>query len=167
MHALIDEKSLETIRQYMLLNKETIAVAESVTAGMLQWGFSSIPDAAQFFNGGITAYNLEQKRKHLAIDAAHAGEVNCVSQKVANEMAVNVCMLLDSKWGIGVTGYASPVLESDYKLFAYYAIAYKGECKVMSKLTSNNNDPKEVQFEYAGEVMRALVGEVESIRSKV
>ncbi|MGN6438052.1 MAG: CinA family protein [Agriterribacter sp.] len=157
MHSLIDEKSLETIRQYMLLNKETIAMAESVTAGLLQWGFSSVPDAAQFFNGGVTAYNLQQKLKHLAVDPDHAIEVNCVSQKIANEMAINVCTLFNSNWGIGVTGYASPVPESHHQLFAYYAIAYNGKCKVMNKLTSNDRDPKDVQFEYAAEVMKSFV----------
>ncbi len=81
MH-LIEQPGLQVIRQYMLGNNQTVAVAESVTAGLLQWAFSSIPDAAQFFQGGITAYNISQKYKHLAVEPIHASEVNCVSQKL-------------------------------------------------------------------------------------
>lgn len=154
---LIEEQKLEAIRQYMLRNKETVAVAESVTAGLLQWGFSSIPDASLFFNGGITAYNLDQKGKHLDVERVHAEEVNCVSQKVATEMSVHVCNLMDSDWGIGITGYASPVPESGNKLFAYYAIAHRGQCMKVDKLIADSTDPKAVQFYYASSIMDSFV----------
>ena len=154
---LIDDSIMKIIRQYMLVNKETIAVSESVTAGLLQWSFSSVPDAAQFFEGGITAYNISQKYKHLAVEPIHASEVNCVSQKVANEMALNVCTLFGSQWGIGITGYASPVPESGGKLFAYFSIVQDGVNKAMSQIIPNTDDPPAVQQYYAKVVMNAMV----------
>lgn len=153
---LIDDSIMKIIRQYMLVNKETIAVSESVTAGLLQWSFSSVPDAAQFFQGGVTAYNLTQKHKHLAIDPVHAAEVNCVSQQVANEMAEHVCGLFNSEWGIGITGYASPVPESGGQLFAYYTIVRGREHKVMSKLTPATMDPTDVQMYYMSSVVKVF-----------
>ncbi|MBX3253351.1 MAG: nicotinamide-nucleotide amidohydrolase family protein [Chitinophagaceae bacterium] len=158
---LIEEAGMQCIRQYMLLNKETIAVAESVTAGLLQWGFSDIPDAARFFNGGITAYNLEQKYKHLRVEPTHALEVNCVSQKVANEMAENACGLFNSRWGIGITGYATPVPESGGELFAYYAIAKNGVSITGAKLMPVAEQAFEVQQYYAGMVMHVFVKQLQ------
>ena len=86
-----DEKKLVSLGKKLLKRKQTIAVAESVTSGLLQFALSCIPDAARFFQGGITAYNIAQKFKHLRVEPLHALSVNCVSPKVAKEMALHVC----------------------------------------------------------------------------
>ncbi|RYF89550.1 MAG: hypothetical protein EOO00_09870 [Chitinophagaceae bacterium] len=41
--------------------KQTLAVAESVTAGAVQLAVSTIAEASKFFQGGMTAYNVAQK----------------------------------------------------------------------------------------------------------
>ena len=105
---MFNDKNLKSIGKKMLRKKETIAIAESVTSGLLQFAFSTIKDASCFYQGGITAFNIGQKFKHLQVDPVHALAVNCVSQKVSEEMAKQVCILFKSDWGIGVTGYATP-----------------------------------------------------------
>jgi len=153
---LISKKQVEKIRTTLLKRKETIAVAESVTAGLLQFALAAIPDAAQFWQGGITAYNVAQKFKHLQVEPTHALAVNCVSQKVAIEMATHVCGLFASDWGIGITGYASPVPESDQKLFAFYAIVYKGKTKARGRLTATITEPAAVQEKYVQTILAKL-----------
>jgi len=59
------KKPLEHIKDYMLQHFETLAVAESVTSGHLQAAFSSADQATNFFQGGITAYNVGQKARQL------------------------------------------------------------------------------------------------------
>ena len=56
----------------LIKKKNTIAVAESVTAGNLQAVFSLAKDATAFFQGGITAYNIGQKCRHLLVEPTHA-----------------------------------------------------------------------------------------------
>src|SRR5690606_30227245 len=96
---------------------------------LLQFALSAIPNAAKFFQGGITAYNVAQKYKHLAVEPLRALEVNCVSQGVATEMAIHICQQFASDWGIGITGYATPVPESANKVFAFYTITCYGKIK--------------------------------------
>ena len=67
--------------------KESVSVAESVTAGYLQFSFSQMKDASDFFKGGITAYTLEEKVKLLKVDEQEARRCDCVSKKIADEMA--------------------------------------------------------------------------------
>jgi len=153
---LLDKKMLEQIGKRMMANKQTIAVAESVTSGVLQYALSSITDAAKFYHGGITVYNIAQKFKHLQVEPIHAQEVNCVSQQVANEMALHVCGLFGSNWGIGVTGYASPVPESGKKIFAYYAIAHDGKIVAKAKLAGTEKDLDHIQFLYAAAILKKL-----------
>lgn len=154
---LFDSKVLERIGKLLLKKKETIAVAESVTAGLLQFSFSNIPDAAMFFQGGLTAYNLGQKVRYLDVEPIHAQSINCVSQKVATEMAQHIAEKYTSDWGIGITGYASPVPESDNKVFAFYSIYYKKKRKAQGKIRPQKADPKDLQVLYVNRVLKRLV----------
>ncbi|MBO9660443.1 MAG: CinA family protein [Chitinophagaceae bacterium] len=144
----VSEYQAKAIREGLLGKNKTIATAESVTSGLLQYAFSTIPDASKFFQGGLTAFNLAQKAKHLNVEPIHAQEVNCVSIKVAKEMAMHCCELFLSNWGLGITGYASPVPESDNKCFAYFAIAFEGKIMVSGCLEPKNTEPIKIQEEY-------------------
>lgn len=158
MMEIFNKDVLIEIGKQLLDKKETIAVGESVTAGLLQFAFSNIPDAATFFQGGLTAFNIGQKYKHLSVEPVHALGVNCVSQKVATEMATNICRLFLSDWGIGVTGYASITPQSGGKLFAYYAINYHGKIVSKGKITSRPAHPPEVQLFYVQRLLTTLKG---------
>ena len=156
MNELFDKRKLERIGIRLLKKKQNIAVAESVTSGLLQFALSTIPDAANFFQGGITAYNIGQKFKHLNVEPLHALSVNSVSQKVATEMALNICQMYSSDWGIGITGYASPVPESGNKVFAFYAITYDNRLRASGKLLAKKSDPPSLQVKYVNDIIHKL-----------
>lgn len=156
MMIIFNEHILKKIGQKLLKRQEAIAVGESVTAGLLQFAFSNIPDAAKFLLGGLTAFNIGQKYKHLRVEPLHALEADCVSEKVAAEMAVNICGSFSSDWGIGVTGYASPVPQSGEKLFAFYAIIYKQKLISKGKIIARHRNPPEVQLFYVNYILGRL-----------
>jgi competence/damage-inducible protein CinA C-terminal domain len=151
-----NKRLLEEVGEELKERKETIACAESVTSGLLQFAFSNITEASSFFNGGITAYNLAEKVKHLCVEPGHASEVNCVSQQVADEMALEVCRMFNCNWGIGITGYASPVPESDGKLFAYFSICYNNQIVYNDEIIPHGTSPVSVQWYYANTVIEQL-----------
>jgi nicotinamide-nucleotide amidase len=84
----------------------TIGVAESVTCGQLQARIGAQPELSELLKGGITAYSIDQKVKLLGVDAGHASKCNCVSARVADEMASGVCCLFGVEVGVATTGYA-------------------------------------------------------------
>jgi nicotinamide-nucleotide amidase len=160
------EKNLiDRIKDLLIQRHQTISVAESVTAGLLQLSLSSAENALDFFQGGITAYNLGQKTRHLHIDPIYALSCNCVSDRVADLLALNVCDLFSSDWGIGITGYASPVPESNNKLYCHYSIAYQDEIVTRKKIDAAPGDPYQVQIIYVQEVTEALLGCLEKNRT--
>jgi nicotinamide-nucleotide amidase len=138
--------------------KQTVAVAESVTSGQLQT-FLSIPDhAMDFFQGGITAYNLGQKTKHLDVDPIHALACNCVSERIAASMARNVMLEFNSDWGIGITGYASPVPEKNIEeLFSCFAIAGRGESTVSGTIDAKTDTQFAVSRFYTRAVLEKFL----------
>ena len=84
----------------------TLAVAESMTCGLVQARIGAISGASDFFLGGITAYSLEQKVRHLGVDRIAAEAVDCVSGPVAAQMARGACALFGADVGLATTGYA-------------------------------------------------------------
>jgi len=139
---------LNRIRDHLIQEQETIAVAESVTSGFLQFMFSQVDEASRFYEGGITVYNLQQKIRQLAVDPAHARETNCVSGKIAEQMAKHVARLFSSNWGIGITGYASPVPEGNNQVYAYLAIAHGKEICYQGRLEAPEENAMDVNQQY-------------------
>lgn len=104
--------------------KWTLAAAESLTCGAVQATIGALTGASQFFAGGITTYNLNQKARHLGVDPAVAEPVNCVSEEVASQMARGACRLFGVDVAVATTGYAEPAPEFGVKEpFAWWAIA--------------------------------------------
>jgi len=102
----------------------TLGVAESLTCGWVQARIGSVTGASEFFLGGLTAYELDQKVRHLGVDRALAEPVNAVSAAVAEQMALGACAFFKSDIGLATTGYAEPNLALGVKEpFAYWALA--------------------------------------------
>lgn len=151
---MLERESLLHIREQLLARSESLAVAESVTAGNLQAVFASPENASAFFQGGITAYNVGQKTRHLDVDPIEAMNCNAVSKKVADTMALNVARLFLSDWGIAITGYAAPLPEQGVNdVFAHFCISYKGQCMITETIQSETKDPHDVQVHYVNRIL--------------
>jgi nicotinamide-nucleotide amidase len=104
----------------------TLAVAESLTCGQVQARIGAVSGASDYFLGGLTAYSLEQKVRHLGVNRAHARRVNCVSQRVAVEMAQGACALFGADLAVATTGYAEPSRADGIKApMAWWALCHR------------------------------------------
>ncbi len=150
-----DKVIIQEIADLLIKQKQTIAVAESVTAGMMQTALASGENASDYFEGGITAYNINQKYIHLEVDLEYAKQCNCVSEKTASEMAINIVRSFHSYWGIAVTGYASPVPELGiHSLHACYAIAFQEKIVEVSTIHIENMPPLTAQETYVNVILK-------------
>jgi nicotinamide-nucleotide amidase len=103
-----------------------LAVAESVTCGRLQARIGAISGASQFFVGGLTAYTIAQKARHLGVDRAQAEPVDAVSPEIAAQMARGACAFFGSDLAIATTGYAEPAPELGVTHpVAFWALAHR------------------------------------------
>lgn len=86
----------------------TLAVAESLTGGLVAAEITSVPGASKAFRGSVTAYATELKHQLLGVDAALLAERGAVDAQVAAQMAAGVRKALGADWGIATTGVAGP-----------------------------------------------------------
>lgn len=94
-------------------NDLTIAVAESLTGGLLVAELIRTPGASAAVSGGVVAYNTEIKRTVLGVDAGLLAEHGPVHPDVALQMAERVRAVLavdgvPADVGIATTGVAGP-----------------------------------------------------------
>lgn len=104
----------------------TLAVAESLTSGHVQARIAAGSGASTYFLGGITAYTLEQKVRHLGVDRAAGAAVDSVSAEIAAQMARGACTLFGSDLAVATTGFAEapPPGRGDVP-FAWWALAHR------------------------------------------
>jgi nicotinamide-nucleotide amidase len=86
----------------------TLAVAESLTGGLVAAELTSVPGASRVFRGSVTAYATDVKRDILGVEGALLAERGAVDPAVAHQMAEGVRRLLGADWGLATTGVAGP-----------------------------------------------------------
>lgn len=100
-----DSKTASTL----VSQKRTIAIAESCTGGLLSNTLTNISGASAFFWLGVIAYDNKAKTKILKIPSSVIKKHGAVSLPVAKLMAHNVRKILNTDFGIGITGIAGPL----------------------------------------------------------
>lgn len=103
----------------------TVAVAESLTGGLLAAAITSVPGASAVFRGSVTAYATEIKASVLGVDADLLARAGAVDAEVARQMAEGVRRLLGATVGLATTGVAGPT-EQDGKPVGLVYIGYAG-----------------------------------------
>jgi nicotinamide-nucleotide amidase len=155
-------ESIGFLKDSLLSAGRTIAVAESVTAGQLQAALSLAENARRFFQGGVTVYNVGQKCRQLGVEPIHAIEVNGVSERIAEQMALHVAELFRAHIGVAVTGYAGPVPEKNIlSPFAWYSVYEAGQETRTIRLEGLGSNPLEVQLSY----VKAIISDLQKLYS--
>jgi len=86
--------------------KLTIAVAESMTGGLVAAKIVAVSGSSTYFEGSITAYHIHQKIHLLGIDKVLFDTHDVVSGEVAEAMAAGVREVLKTDLGLATTGLA-------------------------------------------------------------
>ena len=86
----------------------TVAVAESLTGGLVLGALTETPGASASVRGGLVVYATDLKASLAGVDAGLLLERGAVDPDVAAALASGVRERLDADIGIGVTGVAGP-----------------------------------------------------------
>lgn len=88
--------------------QQTVAVAESLTGGLLGAAITAVPGASVVFRGGVIAYATELKAALLGVPATLLAVRGAVDPDVAGAMAEGVRERLNATVGVATTGVAGP-----------------------------------------------------------
>lgn len=86
----------------------SVAVAESLTGGIVLAALTSVPGASAVIRGGVVAYATQVKRDVLGVDGDLLDRVGAVDADVALQMADGVRDTVGADFGLATTGVAGP-----------------------------------------------------------
>ncbi len=96
------------VAQRLCARKETVAVAESSTGGLISAALLAVPGASAFFVGGAVAYTRASKERFVNITLDDYKQARAATEKHAITLAQRIRAQLGTTWGIGETGAAGP-----------------------------------------------------------
>ena len=119
----------EVLGRLLKQKKETIAVAESLTGGLIQDRITNISGSSAYFLGGAVTYSNKAKSEFLGVRDKSLVKHGAVSAEVAGEMALGVQERFRSDLAISTTGIAGPTGATAKKPLGlvYVGVAYHSQ----------------------------------------
>ncbi|WP_374969785.1 CinA family protein [Terrabacter sp. BE26] len=137
---------------------ETVACAESLTAGLVAATIAGTPGASVVLLGGVVAYAAEVKTRLLEVPAELVAKVGTVDPAVAVAMAEGVRRRLGSTWGLSTTGVAGPG-PSEGKPAGTVHIAVAGPSGTVTRPLELNGTRAQIRSATVDAVLRLAVHE--------
>ncbi|WP_436996173.1 CinA family protein [Streptomyces sp. enrichment culture] len=143
---------------------QSLAVAESLTGGLVAAELTSVPGASRVFRGSVTAYATPLKRDLLGVDGELLERRGAVDAEVALQMARGVRDRLGASWGAATTGVAGPEPQDGQPVGTVYVAVCGpsgggrsgGEVAALRL----NGDRAEIRKESVRSVLELLAGEL-------
>src|SRR5215217_472277 len=87
---------------------QTVATAESLTAGLVCVRLTDVPGSSAVVRGGLVVYATELKASLAGVDAELLKKYGPVHPEVALQLAEGARRRCGADWGLGLTGVAGP-----------------------------------------------------------
>jgi competence/damage-inducible protein CinA-like protein len=108
VYGIDDETLAGAVGKRLMARKQTLAVAESCTGGMVGQLVTAVPGSSRYFKGGVIAYANDIKQRLLGVPAATLEAEGAVSEATVIEMAEGARAALSADWGVAISGVAGP-----------------------------------------------------------
>lgn len=91
----------------------TVAVAESLTGGLVASHLTTAPGTSVTFRGGLVVYSVDAKHDLAGVDRDVLDRLGAVHPDVARQLADGARSRLHADYGVGLTGVAGPGAQDD------------------------------------------------------
>lgn len=146
----------ETVVARLNARRQTVALAESCTAGMIAAWLANVPGVSSVLMNGMVTYSNASKSSLLGVPEALIDEHGAVSEPVARAMAERVRSVSGTDWGLGITGIAGPGGGSDRKPVGTVHLSVAGPHGTVHRHAVIPGDRMQVRQRSAGALLHML-----------
>jgi nicotinamide-nucleotide amidase len=104
---LVDDEAGALVAD-LTVRGQTVASAESLTAGLFAATLAGVPGASVVLRGGLVTYTVETKIELAGVAPELLADVGPVAEPTARALAVGARQRCGATWGVGLTGVAGP-----------------------------------------------------------
>jgi nicotinamide-nucleotide amidase len=101
-------KIAEQIAAQLIARKQTIAVAESSTGGLISAALLAVPGASAYFLGSAVVYTRDARRLLMDIPDDQMKGIRSASEVYARLLADRIRERFSTDWGLSETGATGP-----------------------------------------------------------
>jgi nicotinamide-nucleotide amidase len=132
----------EVVGDLLVSRGETIAIAESVTGGLLGKTLTDIPGSSRYVLSGVVAYSNDAKIDFLGVRESSLMENGAVSEIVCREMADGIRVRTGAAFGLATTGIAGPTGATEDKPvgLCYYGLSWDGGSDICHRVFSGERE---------------------------
>jgi nicotinamide-nucleotide amidase len=103
-----DDRLDEVVHRELAARGATVAVAESLTGGLIAAALSRMPGSSATFRGSVVVYATDLKESLAGVPGPLLESLGAVSAETAGALAAGARERLGATYGIGATGVAGP-----------------------------------------------------------
>jgi len=130
----------EQIAAHLVARKETIAVAESSTGGLISAALLSVPGASNYFLGSAVVYTRDARRILMGIGDEEMKGIRSASEPYAKLLANRVRERFSTHWGLSETGATGPTGNRYGDAAGHCCLAVAGAATHVMTLETDSND---------------------------
>ena len=146
----------ETVGQLLIERKQTLAISESSSGGLISAALLSISGASTYFMGGGVIYTHRARQILLEIDFEDHPGVRSSSEPYALLAANTVRERLGTYWGLSETGAAGPTGNRYGDVAGHSCIAVSGPVEKVITLETGLSDREENMWVFAEKSLKTL-----------
>jgi nicotinamide-nucleotide amidase len=147
----------ETIAQRLIARRETIAVAESSTGGLIAASLLAVPGASAYFLGGAVVYTKSARAALLGFGDAEMEGMRAATEAYALFIARRVRDRHGAIWGLGETGATGPTGNRYGDPAGHTCIAVSGQAERAATLRTGSADRQANMEAFARRALELLV----------
>ena len=147
----------EQIAAKLVERKQTIAVAESSTGGLISAALLSVPGASAYFLGGAVVYTRDARRLLMEISDPDMKGLRSASEPYAKLLASQMRQRFSTDWGLSETGATGPTGNRYGDAAGHSCMAVAGPNHAVFTLETGSADRQTNMHEFAKTALNLLL----------
>ncbi|HUC49661.1 MAG TPA: CinA family protein [Xanthobacteraceae bacterium] len=152
----------QTIAQRLIARRETIAIAESSTGGLIAATLLAVPGASAYFLGGAVVYTKSARAALLGIGDADMAGLRPSTETYALLLARRMRERHGASWGVGETGASGPTGNRYGDPAGHTCIAVVGAAERATMLRTGNAERFSNMEAFAKRALELLIEAIPS-----
>jgi nicotinamide-nucleotide amidase len=147
----------EQVAAALIARKQTVAVAESSTGGLISASLLAVPGASAYFLGGAVVYTRDARRVLMDIPDHAMKGLRSASEPYASLLAEQMRSRFNSDWGLSETGASGPTGNRYGDAAGHSCMAVAGSQRDVMTLETGTNDRFGNMQVFAASALRLLL----------
>ena len=147
----------EQIAARLIERRQTIAVAESSTGGLISAALLAVPGASAYFLGSAVVYTRDARRILMDIPDEAMKGIRSASEPYATLLASQIRRRFSSDWGLSETGATGPTGNRYGDAAGHSCMAVAGLTQSVTTLETGSADRLENMHVFASTALNLLL----------